>query len=243
VTFIHEFQHMISFNQHVIIRGGLEEETWLNEGLSHFAEELGGRVIDNSQCDQSCFSQFTQDNFNDAFKYLNSPESAFLVEPGNSGGTLPERGANWLFVRWFLDQFAADTVLGTDMTRALEFTNQTGFTNVSGRSGVSFATLVTQWQLANYLEGDTTFVQNDATSRFRYKTWDLRHIFTINPFPKPYPLTPSVVTSSISHNGTLRGGSGFHILVQRTAADTAFNLKLTVSNSGVAPRVGVVRIQ
>ena len=41
-VFIHEFQHMISFNQHVLVRGGNVEETWLNEGLSHFAEELGG---------------------------------------------------------------------------------------------------------------------------------------------------------------------------------------------------------
>ena len=44
-TFIHEFQHMISFNQHVLVRGGTSEDTWLNEGLSHFAEELGGRQI------------------------------------------------------------------------------------------------------------------------------------------------------------------------------------------------------
>ena len=44
-TFIHEFQHMISFNQHVLVRSGTSEDTWLNEGLSHFAEELGGRQI------------------------------------------------------------------------------------------------------------------------------------------------------------------------------------------------------
>ncbi|HEY6807700.1 MAG TPA: hypothetical protein VI160_02840, partial [Gemmatimonadales bacterium] len=43
VTFIHEFQHMISFNQHVLVRRGPAEVLWLNEGLSHFAEELGGR--------------------------------------------------------------------------------------------------------------------------------------------------------------------------------------------------------
>ena len=43
VTFIHEFQHMINFNQHVLLRGGGGELLWLNEGLSHYAEELGGR--------------------------------------------------------------------------------------------------------------------------------------------------------------------------------------------------------
>src|SRR5437867_2535680 len=45
VTFIHEFQHMISYNQHVLLRGGGGELPWLNEGMSHYAEELGGRAI------------------------------------------------------------------------------------------------------------------------------------------------------------------------------------------------------
>ena len=47
-VFIHEFQHMISYNQHVLVRPGVSgEEVWLNEGLSHFAEELGGRLLGN----------------------------------------------------------------------------------------------------------------------------------------------------------------------------------------------------
>ena len=43
VSFVLEFQHMISFNQHVLLRGGTTEATWLNEGISHFAEEVAGR--------------------------------------------------------------------------------------------------------------------------------------------------------------------------------------------------------
>ncbi|HMA03490.1 MAG TPA: hypothetical protein VKP02_14060, partial [Gemmatimonadaceae bacterium] len=46
-TFIHEFQHMISFGQHAILRNGNEEDPWLNEGLSHVAEELGSRFYEN----------------------------------------------------------------------------------------------------------------------------------------------------------------------------------------------------
>src|SRR4029450_837428 len=41
-TFVHEFQHMISFGQHVLARGAASEALWLNEGLSHIAEELAG---------------------------------------------------------------------------------------------------------------------------------------------------------------------------------------------------------
>src|SRR5207249_8340199 len=45
VTFVHEFQHMISFNQHFLVRGNFPEDLWLNEGLSHYAEENGGRTF------------------------------------------------------------------------------------------------------------------------------------------------------------------------------------------------------
>ena len=54
-VFIHEFQHMISFNQHVLVRGGTSEDTWLNEGLSHFAEELGG-----GRCPTRCATDVRQ---------------------------------------------------------------------------------------------------------------------------------------------------------------------------------------
>jgi hypothetical protein len=237
---------MISFNQHVLIRGGTSEDTWLNEGLSHFAEELGGRQIDNIECtNNSCLSQYVSDNVGNAYNYLLNPEATFLIEPGNSTGTLEERGANWLFVRWFLDQFSVDTVLGTDMTRQLEATNSNGFANVAARSGVSFPTLVTEWQLANFLEGDTQFIQDATTERFRYKTWNLRGIYTNNPqiFPKPYPLTPALITTSVVHSGTLRGGSGLHLRVQRAPGDVAFNFSLQVASATVQPRIGVVRVK
>ncbi len=46
----HEFQHLINFNQHVLIQNGDAEETWLNEGLSHVAEDLvGGTLLGATQ--------------------------------------------------------------------------------------------------------------------------------------------------------------------------------------------------
>src|SRR2546427_607142 len=43
VAFIHEFQPILTVNQHVLLRGTNGELLWLNEGMSHYAEELGGR--------------------------------------------------------------------------------------------------------------------------------------------------------------------------------------------------------
>ena len=173
-TFIHEFQHMISFNQHVLVRGGTSEDTWLNEGLSHFAEELGGRQIPAAECpvSGSCVHDFIQGDIENGLEYLASPEDHFLIEPGTSSAELAERGANWLFVRWLLDHFASDTLLGTDLTRRLVATRRIGVGNVEAETGIGFDVLVPEWQMTNYLDDLPEYQQ--VSSRLRYKTWNFR---------------------------------------------------------------------
>jgi hypothetical protein len=246
-TFIHEFQHMISFNQHVLVRGGSAEDTWLNEGLSHFAEELGGRRVPDQECPNSasCADEFLGGgDLVNAFDYLSSPEEFFLIEPGSSTGTLEERGANWLFVRWLADHFATDTILGTELTRQLLATSQVGSANVSGKTGVDFSTLVGQWQLANYLSGLSGFVS--ASDRLRYKSWNFRAVADSNVIP--FPLVPDVTSGSgYSHSGVLRAGSGRHIRIVQTAGAGPVDMQLTdpagtALSSSIEPRVAVVRI-
>jgi hypothetical protein len=247
-TFIHEFQHMISFNQHVLLRGGSAEDTWLNEGLSHFAEELGGRLVPDTECPDSgsCAEEFLADgDVVNAFEYLASPEDFFLIEPGNSTGQLEERGANWLFVRWLADHFATDTILGTDFTRSLLATNQTGSTNVTARTGVDFSTLVGEWQLANYLDDLPGFPTSDPL--LRYKSWDFRAVADAN--GEPYPLQPDSTDGvGYSHSGTLRAGSGRHVLVVQPPGAGSVDLHLTGPTgtalpSTIVPRIALVRIR
>jgi hypothetical protein len=246
-TFIHEFQHMISFNQHFLVRGGNPEDTWLNEGLSHFAEELGGRQVPDALCPTGdCANDFlSEGDLPNAFAYLESPEDFFLIEPGNSTGELEERGANWLFVRWLSDHFASDTILGTNLTRALVATNQVGSVNVTARTGVDFSTLIGQWQLANYLDDLPGFT---ATSdRLRYKSWNFRAVADSNSIP--YPLDPdSTNGSGYSHTGVLRAGSGHHIRVVQAPGAASVDVQLTGPTGtalpvSIRPRIALVRIR
>ena len=95
-TFLHEFQHMISFGRHVVLAHGQAEDNWLDEGLSRLAEELGGREIPDSFCSpDSCISTYAQGDVQNAFEYLQKDtlEASPLIEPGNVDGTLPENGA------------------------------------------------------------------------------------------------------------------------------------------------------
>jgi len=245
-TFIHEFQHMISFNQHVLVRNGNSEDIWLNEGLSHFAEELGGRQIPDVECPSStsCAQEFLEGDLLNAFDYLASPEDFFLIEPGNSTGKLEERGANWLFVRWLVDHFAPDSILGTTFTRQLVAANQVGSSNVSARTGVDFSVLIGEWQLTNYLDDLPGF--SAPASRLRYKSWDFRAAAQPN---GGFPLVPdSTDGTSYSHSGTLRAGSGRHVRVVQQPGAPEVDLLLRSSTGGalpsnIVPRIALVRIR
>ena len=248
-TFIHELQHMISFNQHVLVRGGTSEDTWLNEGLSHFAEELGGRQIPSTECpvSGSCVQDYVQGDLENAFAYLSSPEDHFLIEPGSGSAELAERGANWLFVRWLVDHFAADTLLGGDLTRRLLGTRLIGGANVEAQTGQSFSVLVSEWQMTNYLDDLSGFAQ--TASRLRYKTWNFRETADSLGYPS-FPLAPDVTDGAgYAHTGVMRAGSGRHVLVTQPAGASAVDLRLTAP-SGAEPvsatvdaRIGLVRIR
>ena len=252
-VFIHEFQHMISFNQHVLVRGGNTEETWLNEGLSHYAEELGGREVPDNFCPAftQCEDEFLQGDISNAYEYLNDPEATFLVAPSGSGGTLEERGAAWLFVRWLGDHFAATQPLAPEVTRGLLLTNLTGAANIEHVTGEDFPTLVTQWQMANYVTNLPGFAP--SSNRLRYTSFNLRALYAANspvPFEKPYPLTPDSVKDGIyDRTGVLRGGSGRHVRIIQPvgSGEVAFILTDGAGSiplvSNVVPRIGLVRVR
>jgi len=254
-TFLHEFQHMISFGRHVLLGGGSIEDNWLDEGLSRLAEELGGREIPDRFCSPDrCASVYPAGDANNGFEYLQKDtlEASPLIEPASAAdGTLPEDGANWLFLRWLADHFSADTLLGTSLTRALDGADSpsgtalTGSANVSATTGADFPALVGQWQLANYLTAVPGF--SEPTGRLHYFTWDLLSLFTTN--FGAYPLQPdSLVTGTYSHSGTLVPGSGRHLLVIQPPSSPEVDVQLGApSGTGVdptlVPRVAVVRVE
>ena len=176
-TMIHELQHMISYNEHVLVRGAQNGElAWLNEALSGYAEELGGRLIPDAECpgSSSCRSLYITGNLLDIYDYLTDTEGNFLVNPSNRGPTLEERGAGWTFVRWLADQYGSDS-LGTNLTRALVQTTARGHENVQAVTGGSFPTLVGEWMLASYVDDLAGFTP--MSTRISFSSWGFRATF------------------------------------------------------------------
>lgn len=260
VTFIHEFQHMISYNQHALLRGGNGEVLWLNEGFSHYAEELGGRSFELAPTARladctigSVVCRYYGGNLLNAYEYLDSTRNHFLL-PADGIGTLTERGAAWLFVRYLVDRYSGGTSLleWNTFTRRLLQTTNTGATNVATVTGQQFETVVTRWALANWVSDLPGFT---APAVLTYDSWAFRPTYeSLNRqrstvFPKPFPLVPSASAGrAVSVSGTLRAGSGIYHRALQAPGDPGFTLLFSTGGGGalsptLIPRLNVIRIQ
>jgi hypothetical protein len=224
---------------------------WLNEGFSHYAEELGGRSY--LPTDSVTFTRFVIGDLYNAYQYLDSTGNHFLL-PTEGIGSLAERGAAWLFVRYLVDQLRADTsfAAGAAVTRPMEATTLTGAANVANATGVSFDHTVTNWALANYLSDLPGFT---APSALKYTSWAFRAAFASlhtqypNDFIKTFPLTPGVSAgSATSVSGTLRAGSGVYHLVTQPKSGPGFTLRFGTSSGGAlsvvpVPRLSIIKIK
>jgi hypothetical protein len=256
VTFIHEFQHMISYNQHVLVRGGAAEVLWLNEALSHYAEERGGRSFLPS--DTLTYCRYVGGDLYNSAQYFAAPEDYFLVDTSGIGG-LAERGGYWLFLRYLIDQYATDTSLAAldVFTKKLDLTNLTGLANVQQQTGTAFTTLVTRWSLANYVSDLPGFT---APSQLKYKMWRFRTdygtlktacapVLNTGQLPSTLPLVPGVGTASgVNLSGVLRAGTGTYFRAQQNAGTPGFTLLLSDATGrrllpSLVPRLNVIRIQ
>jgi hypothetical protein len=256
-VFIHEFEHMINYGQHVIMRKGKAENTWLDEGLAQFAEELGARLVPDDRCaNNDCTTQFQFGNFDNAYRYLSQIGESYLIGPRQPPLPLTQYGAAWLFVRWLADHFADDPILGTDLTRRLVQTTRTGADNVVAVAETPFDVLDADWQMANYLDDHPDFGELARGARFEYTSWNFRDVFAElhqqNPakFSRIYPLEPDRFAGpSYSRAGVLHAGSAQHVVVEQSEPGVISDLLLTRPDganalpSDVVPRSVVLRLR
>ncbi len=243
VTFIHELQHMVSYNQHVLVRQGAIEQTWLNEAMSHFAEELGGRHLLASG-DTASFSRFVRGDLVNAYQFLRDAGANYLLFDDGTG-TLRERGGGWLFVRWLVDQY------GPGVIRRLSETGTVGVQNVEDAVGESWDRLVTRWFMSNFM---TDHPDVTVAPTLEYSSWDFRtafealHLADPSRFPSPFPIVPPVwLGGNGSVTGTLLAGSGQFVQVVLLGNDDGFVIDFTGFDGEPfttgAPRMSVVRIK
>jgi hypothetical protein len=145
----HEFQHLISFNQHVLLQKGDSEETWLNEGLSHVAEDLVDGHIDGGNTDL-------------VSEFMDAPGRYALT--GDASLNLGIRGAAYLFVQGLMESF------GSDVPGRLVKSGKVSIANVEDLSGQPFDEVYRTFASRLFLSGNTLNSSPGLNYSFRYFT-------------------------------------------------------------------------
>lgn len=211
-TFIHELQHMISYNQHVLVRNASTEDIWLNEGLSHIAEELGGKLYEQrypcpnlppcppagrastAQIFPDSAQGFLPPNFGNAYDFFSSRLDFSLTSP-TGFGSIEERGVAWLFLRWFADQ------KGEARLRQLVQTRNISTANIEAVSGgETFRALYADFLAATLLDDFPGATAGQIATRHQFTSRNLRAIYArLNlvarqSYPTAYPLDVADLT-------------------------------------------------
>ncbi len=156
----HEFQHMINFYQrHAVLGGGSQQipgaDLWVNEGLSHLAEDLCG---------------FHEQNRARVKIYLHSRlhRSIALASLGevSVGNSLGERGASYLFIRYLADRWPGSQ---EDLVKSIV----SGRENVSQATGETFEQVFKDWLAALVL--DDSGLSEDP--RYQFTSLNIRTDF------------------------------------------------------------------
>lgn len=256
-TFIHEMQHMISYFHHVVARGGESEEPWLNEGLSHIAEELASRVFEAryppplgrttaEQIFPDSSQPFIANQLLNSYVYLYS-SAGHSVTTFAGSGSLEERGAAWLFLRWLGDQ------KGDGIFRRLVQTSLTGIANMEARTGERFASLFGDFSVAIWADSIPGVPRTHAPARYRFQSRNLRQLMARqaliagweDPFPvKPIripvggyaegPLMPGTMVYGVL--GPFSPGQGALVLGFKRKDGSAFG-------SGEGAQLGILRVK
>jgi len=238
-TFLHEFQHMISYNQHVLLRNGQPEATWLNEGLSHIAEELGSRYYEAkypppsgrtfpTQLFPDSSQGFINEDIRNAYSYLLAPRHQ-SVTTFAALGTLEERGAAWLFLRWLGDH------KGDAIFKQLVETSKRGTDNVATAAGEPFQALFGDFGIATYTDSINGVPRTSVPVRYRFTSRNTRLIFS-RLFPtRPNPIATTQLGCTGSSTQPMLQGTSTYFLTGGSTGCAGTTLDMRAADGSALP--------
>ena len=208
----HEFQHLINASRRLYVTQGVEdfETTWLNEGLSHIAEELlfyhEARLASRQNIDTIKIRSsngiriaFNVDMLANAGRYRTFLEKPSANSPFRDDDSLETRGATWNLLRYLADRKG-----GTESAtwQALVNTTRVGVSNLSSVFGSDLASKVHDWNVSHYTDDIVPGLPAEHTQ----PSWNWHSVFKALTKSGPaYPLEVKSLTAG-SASGTLIGG-------------------------------------
>lgn len=228
----HELQHLINAERRFVLGSGTRaEEIWLNEGLSHVAEEvvglarmgLGTRAnltfgdVTETPEARETFADFHLGNYLNLRRYLRNPSTSPVLSPNNpSEGSFAMRGFAWYLLRWLGDHFGSEGEGGILPGSREEVLFETlavggpgelaGIANVEAAAGVEWEELLSRFVAAPAVDDAAP---PEAPETTQILGWHFRGVFeelSTSPFgslfPEGYPFAPTVIPVSANTNQT-----------------------------------------
>ena len=260
-TIAHELQHLINAGRRLYVNTGAQpfEQTWLDEGLSHVAEELlywrvlgftsrqnlGLTDISGTTAKSDAFRAYGSQNFSRFYSFITAPEVNSPYAPNDS---LATRGAIWHFLRYAAGrQGAANESV---MLRALVNSLSIGTTNLQGvLPGGQFADYLRDWTIAMIADDYSTATAAALAPAYQIPAWNLRSIYPGLRFGGGaalgvYPIATRSVASGVPQRIALAGGTSSFLRFGIPAGRSAL---FTLTTNGALPpatlRYAIVRLR
>lgn len=248
-TIAHELQHLINASRRIYLNSAPDasEEIWLNEGLSHIAEELlfyrASKLSPRQNLDSNTIKAsgqramldlYQQNNFRRFEAYLRAPDSN---APMADNDLLATRGAAWAFLRYLADRSRATD---GDLWRRLVDSRVTGARNLDDAlqgSGFTTLSLLEEWSRA--VVGDDIIPGAAA----QQPSWSFVTAMPLSGYP--FALVPSALQNGITFSIPVRGSSSFYGRFAAAAGQDAL-IQATGPGGGTIPpgmRLTLIRIK
>lgn len=181
-VFLHELQHLINYSHHVTQGGNRQAASWVNEGLSIIAEELGSRYYEDRCPPPACRSTpgqllpdsslgFARDFTLDSYYFALDPDTVSVTQHHDGEMGSAWRGGAWAMLRWLGDHE------GADFYQKLESASGSGIAAIESASGQSFATLFANFGLSLYTDSLPGMPRNTAPVADRFVTRNVRALW------------------------------------------------------------------
>jgi hypothetical protein len=211
-TLAHELQHLINASRRMYVNhADSAEVVWLDEGLSHVAEELAfqaasgigprqdvGRAQLATAGAAEAYETFGGANVARLGTYLQATEAN---SPWAHDDQLETRGATWSLLRYLADRRGGDE---TAFWYALANAKTFGMTNLETALGADPVLWARDWSVANYADDVVP-----VAAEFTHPSWNFRDLFVNSSFGG-YPLRP-IPLGSRAGNVTIKSGSAAYL--------------------------------
>jgi hypothetical protein len=236
-TLAHEYQHLINASRRIYINNANDlEVTYLNEGLSHIAEELlfyrvsGLAPRENidvvrlrqSQASVDAFNNYQLANAGRYGDYLEAPDTSSVYADNDE---LSNRGAIWGFLRWAADHRGTSDA-GT--WRLLVNSTTTGLSNLQNVFGTDILQQIRDYATSLFADD----LPGVTEPRALQPSWNWR---TIMPAigKDPYPLKLMPLAANTPRSATLDGGGSAYFRFSVPAGQTASVTWTSTTGGGV----------